>query len=154
MAGEKYNGWTNYETWNVNLWLGDDSELEELVENAGNVWDGADAIKNHVDGLLEDSYGELATGASMFTDLMRHALDSVNWRELAEHHKPDEWGDADEAPAETEDEEDEELTVCGHEGCDREYTFSGAYDKRGMWYCSEHKAEVPEHMRMPRLYQY
>jgi len=26
-----YNGWTNYETWNVALWLGNDANLYELA---------------------------------------------------------------------------------------------------------------------------
>jgi hypothetical protein len=28
---EKYNGWTNYETWNVALWTGNDEGLYNMV---------------------------------------------------------------------------------------------------------------------------
>ena len=28
---EGYNGWTNYETWNVALWLGNDESLYEIA---------------------------------------------------------------------------------------------------------------------------
>ena len=29
---EKYNGWHNYETWNMNLWLTNDSSFYEIAE--------------------------------------------------------------------------------------------------------------------------
>ena len=31
LTDETYNGWTNYETWNVALWLGNDGSLYELA---------------------------------------------------------------------------------------------------------------------------
>ena len=31
LTDQSYNGWTNYETWNVALWLGNDENLYELA---------------------------------------------------------------------------------------------------------------------------
>lgn len=97
-----YNGWKNWETWNVNLWLDDSGICEECVQDAGNVWDGADAIREYVESLQDDFMGDVW---GMFTDLINAALRDVDWREIAEHHKPEEWGDANEAPEEEEEEE-------------------------------------------------
>ena len=30
----QYNGWTNYETWNVALWLGNDEGLYNLIQDS------------------------------------------------------------------------------------------------------------------------
>lgn len=77
MSNEKYNGWTNRETWLVNLHWGevideifDESDLETL----------ADCIQDFV-------------WESIQSDVQPHSpamdfiyLGVINWRELAEHY--------------------------------------------------------------------
>lgn len=88
MSDETYNGWTNYPTWAVNLWLGNDEVLYNLTVEMAETYAGmnrptielADSIKNWV-------VNELAPdlGASFAADLLGYALDQVDWLEIATH---------------------------------------------------------------------
>ena len=49
-----YNGWTNYETWNVALWIGNDEGLYALAKEAGN-------YRDFVDFLEACSFNDLST---------------------------------------------------------------------------------------------
>ena len=42
----EYNGWTNYETWNVALWLQNDVNLYYLSREMGNYVDTIDALND------------------------------------------------------------------------------------------------------------
>jgi hypothetical protein len=84
---ERYNGWKNYPTWAVNLWLSNDEALYTgslaLAERA-NQGDYpraavADAFKSWV---REDLAPDL--GASFAADLLGYALDEVDWDEIAD----------------------------------------------------------------------
>lgn len=87
-----YNGWTNYETWCVNLWLSNDQGTDNAVHemavdclnNKANdepAYSLAGAISNFVDELQESF---VTNDASMFSDLLSHAIQRVNWREIAQ----------------------------------------------------------------------
>lgn len=91
---EKYNGWTNYETWNFALWhdLGSFAEdfsdrevSEDKFKNGELCSDIADYLQEWADEMLEMTSPELANGANFFSDIFGSALRSVNWYELAEH---------------------------------------------------------------------
>jgi len=79
MTKTDYNGWTNRETWVINLWLGDyfqdvANEGQQLV---------ADYIEETVWDMLEE-----ANVPAMFKDMIN--LNAVNWRELEQHYITDE----------------------------------------------------------------
>ena len=85
---QTFNGWTNHETWCVNLWLTNEPETDETLRmlaqmNASEYW-RAERLKDYVEGMAPED-----TGATMFVDLLRGALDNVNWREIVKHHEDD-----------------------------------------------------------------
>ena len=95
-----YNGWKNYETWNVALWIDNDEgtyrERCALARRAGSVEDLAASLKSWVEDMAPD------LGASMFSDLLTAALGEVDWDESAEN-----WYEE----AQEDDEEEEEAEV-------------------------------------------
>jgi hypothetical protein len=81
-----YNGWRNYPTWAVHLWLtnepGSYEESTALVrfhrDRGGLKIDGDDALREYVRDLVERDEASLAA------DLLGYALDQVDWRQVAD----------------------------------------------------------------------
>ena len=99
---ERYNGWTNHQTWAISLWLTNDKYSDEMVrEMAENAWKGAEADRHltrleratiDLSEMLRahiEEMNPLADEASLFSDLMSSALSDVDWRELAENFLSD-----------------------------------------------------------------
>ena len=89
MADTKYNGYTNYETWAVCLWIDNDEYMQGVARSMvrhKDLEDGsaAQAIKEW----FEEMKPEL--GASLWSDLLNAAMSEVNWQEVAEQYKPEE----------------------------------------------------------------
>lgn len=82
-----YNGWKNYETWCVSLWLDNDEgtylEVRELAEAEDDVNDLAQTLKAYVDDLAETTCPGSREGASFVSDLLGAALSEVDWQEIA-----------------------------------------------------------------------
>jgi hypothetical protein len=99
----KYNGWTNYETWNVKLWMdNDEGSYRYYGELAQETYDDAEAdgtftkdeqatldlsekIKDEYETAMHDWLEESGKSASVWADLLGAALSEVNWHEIAEH---------------------------------------------------------------------
>jgi len=94
--GSDYNGWQNYETWAVNLWLeNDQGTYEYWREMAREVWRDAEAtdiltrvqVARHGFAMrLKDEIEEThpCPDAGLYTDLLNAALSEVNWHEVAD----------------------------------------------------------------------
>ena len=79
-----YNGWTNYETWLVNLWLDEEDSKAELWDQVDMTQ--ADAVRE-LATVIEDSVidrvDEMGIENGMVRDLIGSALSEVNWDEIA-----------------------------------------------------------------------
>ena len=78
-----YNGWTNYETWCVKLWMDNDEgsaqywlEVVEEEEEDGDVAGLSARLKDNHEEMLPDIGGFAG-------DLLNAAMSEVNWHEIA-----------------------------------------------------------------------
>jgi hypothetical protein len=75
-----YNGWTNKETWLVNLWLGD--YFTGMQGQGDDIT--ADVMREVVDEMASAALEEGANG--FITDMLNCALGEINYEELAAHY--------------------------------------------------------------------
>ena len=89
-----YNGWTNRETWVVNLWLSNDESeskwLDELANDGREIYDQARALEEYIQEAWQDLLEFQKIESSIWADLMTTALWAVDWREIIEAHQEDE----------------------------------------------------------------
>jgi hypothetical protein len=94
MSDNKYNGWSNYETWNWKLWMDNDGDDERLNEEIGYLMDRFESDL----GVVVSSFSELLQAdcdAAMeqmdlptcgpFADILGAGISNINWHEIAEH---------------------------------------------------------------------
>lgn len=121
-----YNGWANYETWNVALWLDNDQgSYSHWNAVAQECWDDAcdkdtgiltreERAVYALSAMLKSDFEENAPdlGASCWSDLLSAALSEVDWDEIAQHYmdevEKEEEADEDEIDAADPSEEERE----------------------------------------------
>ncbi len=90
-----YNGWSNYETWAVKLWLNNDEgsynywrerSREILLDPCPSdiLTDEQTARYDLADELKREHEANAPTIGYVFADLLNAALSEVNWSEIAE----------------------------------------------------------------------
>jgi hypothetical protein len=84
-SDSRYNGWTNYATWRVNLEMFDGIDPRDWCEidlkSESAAYDFSQQLKLFADDRISD-FGECETLA---VDYARAFLEDVNWYEIAEH---------------------------------------------------------------------
>jgi hypothetical protein len=73
MREEKYNGWTNYQTWRVNLEI-----FDEIPEDWNEIT--ADDCKCYAEMIVDNGSSE-----GFALDYALAFLQDVNWQEIADH---------------------------------------------------------------------
>ena len=96
----KYNGWSNYETWNCKLWLDNEptpyemiSEHIHFLRNCGKNYKKNDIVYKTSqfikDQLVEPYQPKLEP--SMFSDMLSASLREINYYEIATAYYDDLW---------------------------------------------------------------
>ncbi len=102
MSNTTYNGWANYETWNVALWIDNSGDQQFFSERAQEIYDAAtpstintreqaatyelaEEIKDQYENASQDILENAGQTASVWADLLGAALSEVNWQDIAEH---------------------------------------------------------------------
>jgi hypothetical protein len=82
-ARQGYNGWANYETWLLALWVGNEESLYEYWERERAIEvEDAGELAHELKEYFEESQPALE---GFWADLLGAALSEVNWYEIASH---------------------------------------------------------------------
>lgn len=81
-----YNGYSNYETWVVNMWLNanpfSQNMLQLIIQAFETVSEKAEELERNV--MADVNY--LGGESSMWADLLHAAVGRINWREIVENN--------------------------------------------------------------------
>ena len=82
---ERYNGWTNYETWRVNLEILDGMDCEDfgVRPNEDDVDESARILAEALESYCAEMVEMDSKGFAL--DLALSFLNKVDWQEIAEH---------------------------------------------------------------------
>lgn len=101
MQTKEYNGWTNYETWAVNLWLDNErGSHDSMIEEAKRCLEECERPETRsyssqtkeeaatimMSDILKSEHEEgMPEVDGVYADLLNAALSEVDWYEIAEH---------------------------------------------------------------------
>ena len=85
-----YNGWTNWETWLVSLWIDNEQTIYEHYLIAAREELSKDVThreaEHELSVVLSEQFDEMMPDiGGLYLDLLSGALREVNWREISRH---------------------------------------------------------------------
>lgn len=80
-TAQTYNGWSNRETWLVNLWMTGDQQLCDIIASHSDPYDQAEALEDWIRFEYDGDY------SSIWADLINNSLAEVNWYEIIEKNQ-------------------------------------------------------------------
>ena len=85
----KYNGWTNYETWIFNLWItNEESDYEyalELAEESENKYGLSKKLEEWAEEMASDALTAYEYTHGFIKDMVNSSVGEVNFYEVATH---------------------------------------------------------------------
>lgn len=82
-----YNGWTNYETWRVNLEIFDGFDPSDYYSafNPSDAYELGQSLQQYAEEVIFECGYDERKPQSLMEDYARAFLQEVNWKEIASH---------------------------------------------------------------------
>tara|TARA_R110000744_G_scaffold45294_3_gene100649 strand:+ start:426 stop:713 length:288 start_codon:yes stop_codon:yes gene_type:complete len=88
----KYNGWTNWETWNFKLWLDNDEITHKIAnkiaETSSDVYEASEKLEAWAEVMAWSVNKHIENDSTILgfiTDVINSSIKEVNFYEIAEH---------------------------------------------------------------------
>jgi hypothetical protein len=85
MDDTKYNGWTNYATWLINIEVFDGLDIREYFGERPTEQEAARWVENYLDDLVDNCVSPAQPGAELILGWAKAFLRDVDFREIAAH---------------------------------------------------------------------
>ena len=104
----KYNGWTNYETWNFKLWLDNDQDVYNYIIDEikkikaigydAETYEVSNFLRSYIDDNMpnlnvstksQSVHGSMSDKNGFYQDILNTALRDINTYEIAESYLED-----------------------------------------------------------------
>ena len=104
----RYNGWSNYETWNFKLWLDNDQDVHNYIINGikkikaigydAEAYEVSNFLRSYIDDNMpnlnvstksQSVHGSMSDKNGFYQDILNTALRDINTYEIAESYLED-----------------------------------------------------------------
>ena len=85
----QYNGWSNFETWNFNLWItneeSDHSHALEMAFDSEHEYELSEKLEEWANDMADDVLSSYEYAHGFIADMVNSSVKEVNFYEVAEH---------------------------------------------------------------------